>query len=175
MKRRAATAALSDFGPEIIDPTTGEIRRAVAIVVEDIAAGTRATVKRARRADPLSRVDGCTDAMRVAAAIYRQATEHVECGRGMGPMPWAAERVHEGRRGDGLGVALLPQERALSAAEWRRRGVDAMGARCVHVVDAVCVAGVSLLAYDAFMRWRKGGGRAVLLAGLTVLAEEYGV
>ena len=170
MKRRAATATLSDFGPEIIDPTTGEIRRAFAVVVEDIAAGTRATVKRARRADPLANIDGVTQAMRTAAAIYAQACEHVQAGRGMGPMPWAADRVGTDRN-----AGLLAQERALSAAEWRRRGKAAMGERCEHVVVCVCVDGLSLVAYDALMRWRKGGGRTVLLAGLTVLAEEYGV
>src|SRR4051812_40710794 len=111
----------SDFGSEILAPATGELRYAIPIEIEDVAVGTRATVRRAKRADPLNRVDGATTGMRVAAAIYRQALEHVGDGRGMGPMPWAAERVQETRRGDGLGVALLPQERAISAAEWLRR------------------------------------------------------
>ena len=60
---------------------------AVAVVVEDVAEGTRSTIKRARRADPLNRVDGCTAGMRTAAAIYRQAVEHIEAGRGMARCP----------------------------------------------------------------------------------------
>lgn len=169
-QRQAPEPHRSDFGPEIIDPTTGEVRRALTIVVEEIAVGTRATVKRARRADPLAGIDGITPSMRTAAAIYAQACEHVMAGRGMGPMPWAADRVGTDRN-----AGLLAQERALSAAEWRRRGKAAMGEQCEHVVACVCVDGLSLAAYDALRRWRKGGGRAVLLAGLTVLAEEYGV
>ena len=142
---------------------------AIPRIVEDVAVGTRATVKRARRADPLASIDGVTPSMRSAAAIFAQACEHVEAGRGMGPMPWAADRVSRG------GGVMLAQERALSAAEWRRRGADAMGVRCEQVVVAVCVVGMTLTAYDAMMRWRRHGARAVLLAGLTVLAEEYGV
>lgn len=169
MRRQPPTPSASDFGPEIINPNTGEIRYALSIVVEEIALGTRATVKRARRADPLAGIEGVTQAMRTAAAIYAQACEHVQAGRSMGPMPWAADRVGSDRN-----AGLLAQERALSAAEWRRRGKAAMGADGEHVVMCVCVDGLSLAAYDALRQWRKGGGRTVLLAGLTVLAEEYG-
>lgn len=108
--------------------------------------------------------------MRTAAAIFRQAVDHIEAGRGMGPMPWAADRVS----GSCGGVALLAQERAIGAAEWYRRGVGAMGTRGTHVVLCVAVHGLSLAGYDAMMRWRRHGGRAVLLAALTELAEEYG-
>lgn len=148
----------------------------IAVVVEHVAVGTRSTYPRARRADPLNRVAECTDAHRTAAAIYRQAVEHVEAGRGMGPMPWAADRVQEGRRGDGLGVALLPQEAALSAAEWHRRGVQAMGLEASEgVVDWVVIRGGTLADYDEVRRWRKGTARGHLLAALDRLAEAYGV
>jgi hypothetical protein len=173
--RHAAQPARSDFGPEIVDPTTGEVRYAIPITVEDVAEGTRSTIKRARRADPLNRVDGATDGMRVAALIYRQAVEHCETGRGMGPMPWAADRVQELRRGDALGVTLLPQERALSAAEWHRRGVQAMGlAASQGVVNWVVVRGLPLTAYDATRKWREGRGKLELLAALDRLAGAYG-
>jgi hypothetical protein len=142
---------------------------AIPVIIEDVAVGTRGSAKRARRADPLANIDGVTPEMRTAALIFAQACEHVEAGRGMGPMPWAADRVS---RGDG---GLMAQERAITAAEWRRRGADAMGVRGTHTVVHVAVMGWSLTRYDAFMRWRRMGGRAVLLAALTVLAEEYGV
>jgi hypothetical protein len=174
-RTRAAQPIRSDFGPEIVDPTTGEVRYAIPITVEEVAEGTRATVRRARRADPLNRVDDCTAGMRVAALIYRQAIEHVEAGRGMGPMPWAADRVQELRRGDALGVTLLPQERALSAAEWHRRGVQAMGlAASQGVVNWVVVRGLPLTAYDATRKWREGRGKLELLAALDRLAGAYG-
>jgi hypothetical protein len=177
MSRRTRTAQpiRSDFGPEIVDPTTGEVRYAIPITVEEVAEGTRATVRRARRADPLNRVDDCTAGMRVAALIYRQAIEHVEAGRGMGPMPWAADRVQELRRGDALGVTLLPQERALSAAEWHRRGVQAMGlAASQGVVNWVVVRGLPLGEYDATRKWRKGTACGHLLAALDRLSDAYG-
>jgi hypothetical protein len=146
----------------------------IAVVVEHVAVGTRSTHPRARRADPLNRVAECTDAHRTAAAIYRQAVEHVEAGRGMGPMPWASDRVQEARRGDGLGVALLPQEAALSAAEWHRRGVQAMGlAASQGVVNWVVLRGGALSAYDAERKWREGRGKVELLAALERLVVEY--
>lgn len=174
LPRPAAEPHASDFGATILHPDTGEVRYAIPIVVEDVAVGTRATSKRARRADPLSRVDGCTDAMRTAAAIYRQAVEHSIAGRGMGPLPWAADRVQEARRGDGLGVVLLPQERAVTAAEWYRRGVQAMGlAASQGVVQWVVIRGATLASYDRQRRWREGTGCAEMLAALGRLAEEY--
>ena len=146
----------------------------IAVVVEHVAVGTRSTYPRARRADPLNRVAECTDAHRTAAAIYRQAVEHVEAGRGMGPMPWASDRVQEARRGDGLGVALLPQEAALSAAEWHRRGVQAMGvAASEGVVNWVVLRGGSLADYDEMRRWRRHTARDQLVAALERLAAAY--
>lgn len=148
----------------------------IAVVVEHVAVGTRSTHPRARRADPLNRIAECTDGHRMAAAIYRQALEHVEAGRGMGPMPWAADRVQEARRGDGLGVALLPQESALSAAEWHRRGVQAMGlAASQGVVNWVVVRGLPLAVYDETRRWRKGTACGQLVDALERLAVEYRV
>lgn len=150
---------MSDLGSETIPR-----------VIEDIAVGTRATAKRARRREPLAGIAGVTAEMRTAAAMFRQAHEHVEAGRGMGPMPWAADRVVGGG-----GARMLAQERALTAAEWRRRGADAMGVRAAHVVVHVVVEEWTLAQYEAHMRWRHGGARAVLLAGLSVLARGYGV
>ena len=149
--------------------------RRIPVVVEDVAVGVRATIKVARRADPLNRVDGCTAGMRTAAAIYRQAVEHMEAGRGMGPMPHAADRVQEHRRGDGVGVELLHQERALSAADWHRKGVVAMGlAASQGVVHWVVVRGCGLAHYDEVRRWRKGTAKGQMLPALERLAEAYG-
>lgn len=149
---------------------------AIPVVIEHVAIGTRATHPRARRADPLNRIADCTDAHRTAAALYRRAVEHVEAGRGMGPMDAGTERVQETRRGDGLGVALLAQERALSAAEWHRRGVQAMGlAASQGVVNWVVVRGGALSAYDAVRKWREGRGKDELLAALDRLAGAYGL
>jgi hypothetical protein len=147
--------------------------RAIPVVVEHVALGTRSTHPRARRADPLDRVADVTPGMRTAAAIYRRAVEHVEAGRGLGPMPWAADRVSE-IRPDGLGVALLPQERALSAAEWHRRGVQAMGlAASEGAVNWVVLRGGSLADYDAMRRWRKGTSAGQLVAALARLTVAY--
>jgi hypothetical protein len=178
MSRRTRAAAepnRSDFGPQIVNPDTGEVRYAIPIEVEDVAEGTRSTIRRARRADPLNRVDGATDGMRVAALIYCQAVENCVAGRGMGPMPWAADRVQDLRRGDALGVSLLAQERALSAAEWHRRGRQAMGlAASDGVVHWVVIAGLPLDAYDATRKWRRHTAREQLLAALDRLAMAYG-
>ena len=147
---------------------------AIPVDVVDVAVGTRATVPQVRRADPLNRVVGATQGMRLAALIYRQAHEHTEAGRGMGPMPWAAERVQEHRRGDGLGVALLAQERAVSAATWCRRGVDAMGmAASQGVVNWVVIRGLPLDAYDSTRKWRKGRARSEIIAALGRLEDAY--
>ena len=163
---------VSDFGPEIMDPETGELRPARDIVVEEIAKGSAGAFKRAKRADPLSAVSDCTDAHRKAAAVYRQAYEHVQAGKGMGPMPWGRDAVG-GRSG---GPRLHAQERALSAAEYHRRGVQAMGAAAAGgVVWWVVIEGQSLASYDARMKWRRHTGRGQLLAALDALAREYGL
>jgi hypothetical protein len=181
MSKRHKTPAApssSDFGSVIVNPETGEFRYALPVEITEVAAGpnTRATVRRARRADPLNRVEDCTDEMRTAAAIYRQAVEHCQSGRGMGPMPWAVDRVQEGRRGDGLGVSLLAQERAISAAEWHRRGVQAMGlAASQGVVHWVVIAGLPLTEYDTVRRWQRHTSRGQLLAALERLVGEYGL
>jgi hypothetical protein len=146
--------------------------RAIDVVLEAVAIGTRATHPRARRADPLRRVVDCTDAHRTAAALFRQAWEHVQAGRGMGPMDFGTDRVQEAKRGDGMGVHLLPQERALSSAEWHRRGTQAIGAAAV-VVHWVVIEGNSLGSYDDARQWRKGRGNMELLAALDRLAVAY--
>lgn len=172
-RHKTQTAILSDLGPEIIDPTTGELRRAVPLVVEDVAVGVRATVKRGRRREAWEGVKGLTPGMHQAALAYRQAWEHLSAGRGLGPMPWAADRVADLRH-DGLGVTLLPQERALSSSEWHRRGVQAMGlAASQGVVNWVVLRGGSLADYDEMRRWRRHTAREQLLAALERLAAAY--
>ena len=163
----------SDYGPVIVDPNTGEFRYARAIEIEDVAVGTVGTVRRARLADPLVRIGAVTTGMRLAASIYRQAVEHVEAGRGMGPMPWAADRVQEHRGSEG--PSLLPQERAASAARWYRRGLQALGLVAAKgVVHWVVIAGLAPVDYDADRRWRKGRATKQLVAALGRLAVEYG-
>jgi hypothetical protein len=170
MSRRTRTPADPRDEAEALGYDTGS--RAIPVVVEDVAVGTRQTIRVARRADPLARVEGCTMGMRVAAALYRRAYEHVDAGRGMGPIDAGSERAG---RGDGLGVALLPQERALTASEWYRRGTQAMGLSASQgVVQWVVIAGLPLVEYDDVRRWRKGTGKEHLLAALDRLAGAYG-
>lgn len=169
-RHKTQTAILSDLGPEILDPTTGELRRAVPLVVEDVAVGVRATVKRGRRREAWEGVKGLTPGMHQAALAYRQAWEHLSAGRGMGPMPWGADRVG----GTGIGVALLAQERGLSAAAVHTRGVQAMGlAASQGVVNWVVLRGGSLADYDEMRRWRRHTSREQLLAALERLAAAY--
>ena len=161
---------VSDFGPEIVDPGTGEFLPARAIVVEEIAKGSAGAFRRAKRADPLSAISDCTDAHMRAAAVYRQAYEHVQAGKGMGPLPWGRDTA------TGRGGGLLAQERALSAATWLRRGVQAMGqAASGGVVHWVVIEGGTLASYDAHMQWRRHSGRDELLNALERLAEAYGL
>lgn len=167
-----STATQSDFGPVIVDPATGEYRFALPITVETIAVGTRGNAKRARRADPLARIEGLTAGMRAAAAIYRQAVEHTAAGRAMGPMPWAADRVMHSRSG----VSLLAQERAVSAAMWARRGVEAMGGKDAYgVVEWVLISGWSVRSWEDGAGVAHGAGTRRLLVALEALAEAYEV
>ena len=123
------------------------------IVVEDIAEGVRKTVKRMRRVSPLERLTlppGCYN----AAILYRQAWEHVSAERGMGPMPWGRD---VGSRGSSEQV--YGPMRALSAAEWLRRGYQAMGQIASGgVVYWVVIAGLPLCEYDTTRQWREGRG-----------------
>ena len=174
MNRRSTRAIRTQADPrdeaEALGFDTGS--RAIPVVVEDVAVGTRQTIRVARRADPLARVEGATTGMRAAAALYRRAYEHVDAGRGMGPIDAGSERSG---RGDGLGVALLPQERALSASEWYRRGTQAMGLSASQgVVQWVVIAGLPLVEYDDVRRWRRHTARGQLLAALERLADAYG-
>ena len=177
MSRRRQPAERQPTDPRVIAEGQGYDMGspAVAVEVEVVAVGTRDAIKRARRADPLNRVDGCTAGMRTAAAIYRQAVEHIEAGRGMGPLPYASDGVQEHRRGDGPGVELLAQERALAAADWHRRGVPARGlAASQGVVHWVVVAGLPLTEYDVVRRWRRHTAVGQLIAALERLADAYG-
>ena len=172
-RRPAPEPVTSDYGPVIVDPNTGEFRYARAIEIEEVAHGTVGTVRRARLPDPLVRIGAVTTGMRLAASIYRQAVEHVGAGRGMGPLPWAADRVQEHRSSEG--PALLPQERAASAARWHRRGRHVMGWEATKgVVQWVVIAGLAPVDYDADRRWRKGRASKQLVAALGRLAVEYG-
>lgn len=172
MSRRARRQPSPRDAAEALGYDTGS--RAIPVVIEEIAIGTRSSHPRAKRADPLNRVLDCTDAMKKAAAIYAQAYERVDAGKGMGPLPGAPDRAMVSRGDDG-GVVLLPQEAALSAAEWYRRGEQAMGlAASQGVVQWVVIAGGSLSDYDAVRRWREGTGKDQLLAALERLAGAYG-
>jgi hypothetical protein len=171
MSRRQATKHDPRDAAEALGFDTGS--RAIPVVVDDVAVGARQIVKIARRADPLGRVEDCTPEMRAAAALFRRAYEHVEAGRGMGPIDPGRENRH--MRGDGLDVRLLPQEQAMSAAEWHRRGVQAMGlAVSQGVVHWVVLRGGTLADYDNVRRWRRHTARVQLLAALERLAEAYG-
>jgi hypothetical protein len=150
----------SDFG-------TG----AIPVVIEDVAVGVRATVKRGRRREAWEGIKGLTRGMHQAALAYRQAWEHLSDGRGMGPMPWGADRVGN----TGSGVFLLAQERALSAADVHTRGVQAMGlAASQGVVRWVVIEGKPVEAFDVAMQRRKGLASVELVAALERAAEAYG-
>lgn len=144
---------------------------AIPLVVEDVAVGMRATVKRGRRREAWEGVKGLTKGMHEAALAYRQAWEHLCDGRGMGPMPWGAERVG----GMGSGAFLLAQERALSAAAVHTRGVQAMGLSASQgVVQWVVIEGRPVEAFDVARQRRKGLGSAELIEALGKAAEAYG-
>lgn len=169
-RQRAAVRELSDFGPEIQDPNTGEVFKPIPVVVEDVAVGVRAAVKRGRRRHAWEGVQGITPGMHLAALAYQQAWEHLCDGKGMGPMPWGADM------GRGLGVALFPQERAITAATVHRRGVQAMGVIASEgVVRWVVLDGRSLGSYDAARQQREGRGARELVEALNRLAVAYGV
>ena len=69
----------------------------------------------------------------------------------------------------------MAQERALSAADWHRRGVQAMGlAASQGVVHWVVVAGLPLTEYDVVRRWRRHTAVGQLIAALERLADAYG-
>jgi hypothetical protein len=161
----------SDLGVAILHPLTGEVWSPIPIIVEDVAVGTRGTVKRARRADPLDAIDGVTAGMKMAAAIYRQASEHVDAGRGMGPLPFARDMANMGH-----GAGLLAQERAITAADWLRRGSASFGSAWAEwLVCSVVVDGVPLTVCAVKLRRRRHTARAHLLAALERLAVAYGV
>lgn len=158
--KRAEMRETSDFG-------TG----AIPVVIEDVAVGVRATVKRGRRREAWEGIKGLTKGMHEAALAYRQAWEHLSDGRGMGPMPWAADRVAH----SASGAFLLPQERALSAAAVHTRGVQAMGLSASQgVVKWVVLDGRPVEAFDVAMRRRKGLASVELIQALGRAAEAYG-
>ena len=143
---------------------------ALAVVVEDIAVGTRGTFRRARRREPWEGIAGLTRGMHQAALTFRQAFEHCAAGMGMGPLPWAADR---GRAGSGM--FLWQGERAITSADHYRRCVLVMGLTGTHVVTAVVLFGDTLAETDRRMKWRNGTASVQLLAALGAVARKYGV
>jgi hypothetical protein len=177
MSRRTRTAQpiRSDFGPEIVDPQTGEVRYAIPVEVVEVPLGpnTRATYQRGRRADPLNRIDDVTDAMKIAAERFRRYDQHRWAGLGAGPPDPSVERVQEARAGDGFGVKLMAQERAYTASVMYTRGEEAIGP-AIDVVLWVVIHGKPIGGFDALRRWREGSAKRVLLPALQRLAVEYG-
>lgn len=146
--------------------------RRIPRVVEDIAEGSRNTVKRARRCDPLDFMD-LTQPQRHAAVIYRQAVQHIQAGVGMGPLPWGRDNRNSGPYS---GLSLGPQERALSAAEWHRRASLAVPVACQPngVLSVVVIGEWSLTRYDRWREWREGRGMRELRAALDACAKVFG-
>jgi hypothetical protein len=170
-KALVGLSGASDYGPLIVDPQTGEFRYAIPLVIEDVATGTRATVKRGRRREAWEGINGLTRGMHLAALAYRQAWEHCQAGKAMGPMPWGGERQGFAA----FGARLLPQERAVSAATVHRVGVQAMGlAASQGVVQWVVIQGRGVEAFDVERQRRKGVASAELVAALERLAKELG-
>lgn len=149
-------------------PDHGPPQLAGAIVIEDVAKGTRGTVKRARRRDHVA-------ALNLAAEEYQALTswgiaaEHCESGRGLGPMPWQRDRLIQR-----IGEALPVQMRALSAAEWHRLGREAAGAVAYPVLWWVVLSGGTLGGYDAERRWRTGTASRLLAGAAERMAVAYG-
>lgn len=160
-KRRAVdTSALaSDLGSE-----------AIPREFDDVAIGSRHIVKRARRADPLDRID-LTDGQRSAALLWRQAFQHHANG-----LPWKLpDAVRERRADDSLRMALWPQERALSASTAYRRGQEVMGEAAYNgAPQFVVIQEWSLAQYDAYREWREGTGKRELKIALDKLARAFG-
>ena len=178
MKKRSAESAAArvrrlaipcQMGPDF-GPTDAHGRTYRPVAIMEIAESPTSTVKVARRGDLLDLMH-IPQGHRLAGRIYRQAVEHMEAGKGMGPLPFARDVAGD----SGVLVWLAPQERALSAADWHRRGVEAMGqASAQGVVNWVIVRGLPLVDYDATRQWRKGTASAQLRAALERLAAEYG-
>lgn len=148
-------------------PDHGPAQLAPALVLEDVATGTRGTFKRARRRDNLAALNLAAAELQALTA-WRQAAEHVQAGRGMGPLPWAKDVQRA------PGEPLPEQMRALSAAEWYRRGVQAGGQAAWPVLSWVVISGGTLASYDATRRWREGTARCVLVEAAERMAEAYG-
>ena len=170
-RRPAPEPSQSDFGPSVQIGTDGEFRYARAIEVEDVAVGTRGTIKRGRIREPWEGINGITVGMHYAAIAYRQAWMHLKNGSPMGPMPWGADRVS----GMSSGPFLFPQERALSASDMHTRGVQAMGLVASQgVVHWVVIAGKPVMDFDVRWHRRRGTASAELVAALERVAVAYG-
>lgn len=149
-------------------PDHGPPQLAGAIVIEDVATGTRGTVKRARRRDHVASLNLAAEEYQ-ALYSWGIAAEHCDSGRGLGPMPWQRDTLIQR-----IGEALPAQMRALSAAEWHRVGTQAAGAVAYPVLWWVVLSGGTLGDYDAARRWRHGTARVVLVAAAERMAEVYG-
>ncbi len=157
-----------DFGSVIqwADATGIHSRPAIPTAID-----TKAPVRRVRRCDPLDTLP-LEPEQRQAARVFRQSVEHVAAGKGMGPLPWGRDLT--GRPGSGMWLG--PQERALSAADWYRRGIQAMGlAVASGVVQWAVIDERGLRAYEMIKGWRHGLAMVTLTAALDRLAGEYGI
>lgn len=147
--------------------------RAVDVVVEHVALGSRSTHPRARRAPRLRGMAGVTDGMLIAIGRFEAYMEHVEAGVGLGAPDMAADRVQEPTPGEAHGVALLPQERALGAAARYGQGVEAIGMQAMPIVAWVALAGMPVTQFARHHRMRRARASAMLVAALERLAEAY--
>lgn len=129
----------------------------------------KAPMRRVRRVDKLDTLP-LEPEQRQAARIYRQAVEHVSAGKGMGPLPWGRDVAG----GTGPSIWLGPQERALSAADWQRRGMVAMGVvATVGVVQWAVIEERGLWDFDDLMGWTHGRSSVTLHAALDRLVVAY--
>lgn len=155
-----------DFGVTIEwrDQTGPRSRAQVPVELD-----AKAPVRRVRRVDKLDTLP-LEPEQRKAARIYRQAVEHVSAGKGMGPLPWGRDVAG----GTGPSIWLGPQERALSAADWQRRGMVAMGiVATAGVVQGVVIEGFGLEDVEGVLGWRHGRAKTELRAALDKLSVAY--
>lgn len=147
--------------------------RAIPVVIEHVAVGTRGTRPQVMRRSNVAGIEGVTEEMAKAAEAFVRAWEHLCEGCGMGPMDLDAEKPR-GRHGDGLGVVLLPQERAMSAAEVHRIGTQAAGIVGSALVHWVAIDGRGLRAWEQAQGWRNGRAADALRGALSAMADAYG-
>jgi hypothetical protein len=124
-----------------------------------------------KRRSNVATIEGVTLGMITAADRFARAWEHTGDGKGMGPIDPQVERARI-QRGDGLGVQLLAQERAITAAAVHRIGTEAAGIAS-PLVHWVVIDGGGLREWETRMSWRNGTARGILLAALLRMADAY--